>query len=369
MARMLSVTDYGVLASLFAIIYIFAIFSEAIQTIVAKYIISCENNLGKLKDFVSRSLKKSIRLSVIAFIGYLVVSVVIAVLLNIPYTLLAINGVIIFLMFLLPVTRGVLQGQRKFVSLGSNLVLESSLKFIFGVLFVFIGFKVYGAIAGFVIGGLIAFACSLIFLKKIFIAKKENMKTTDIYDYAKPTLIVTGIVVFFYSVDILIAKFLFEPEIAGAYAIASLLGKIVLWASIPIGKAMFPLSVESHNKQNSRNLFLIAFAMVLAISISLIGVFGFMADKLILLFAGKNIPIAAEILFYVVIAFSCIALSNLLLLYKLSKGAIKKYHLLILCNLLEIGGLLLFSETITEFSIIFAGMSLLFLVVSALFTR
>ena len=369
MARMLSVADYGVLASLFSIIYIFAVFSESIQTIVTKYVVLCEGNIGKIHDLVVRSFKKSSRIAVLVFLIYLVISVAIAFLLKIPYTLLAINGGIVFLMFILPITRGVMQGQRWFVSLGGNLVLESALKLVFGVLLVFAGWSVYGAIGGFVIGGAIAFAFSIVPLKKIFTTKREHMKTQEIYDYAKPAITITGIIVLFYSIDVLIAKFLFDPEIAGAYALASLLGKIILWASIPIGKAMFPLSAESNDKKDSRKLFLIALCMVSAIAISLLIIFELMADNLMILFAGKSVPAAAEIIVYVGIAFSCIAISNLILLYKLSKGRVKKYSLLILCNLIEIVVLLLFSSTIKEFAVLFAGLSAVLLAASILLTR
>ena len=369
MARMLSVEDYGVLASLFSIIYIFTIFSESIQTIVTKYVVLCENNIGKVRDLVMRSFKKSSRVALGVFFIYLIISLFIAFLLKIPYLLLVINGGIVFLMFVLPITRGVMQGQRRFIALGGNLVLESLLKLVFSVLLILIGFGVYGAIGGFVIGGVVAFIFSIVPLKKMFMAKRENMKTQEIYNYAKPTIIITGIIVFFYSVDILIAKLLFSPEVAGSYALASLLGKIVLWASVPIGKAMFPLSAESNNGKDSKRLFFIALCMVLAIAIVLMIIFAIFADEMIFLFSGKSLPIAADILLYLGFAFSCIAISNLILLYKLSKGYVKKYSLLVFCNLLELAVLLFFSSTINVFAILFAGLSAVLLVATIIITR
>src|SRR3989338_10228997 len=70
MARMLSAAEYGVLATLFAIIYIITIFSESIQTIITKYA-AAEENSGKLKNLMKRTLHKSSLIALALFILYL----------------------------------------------------------------------------------------------------------------------------------------------------------------------------------------------------------------------------------------------------------------------------------------------------------
>jgi O-antigen/teichoic acid export membrane protein len=57
MARMLSIIDYGILAALYAIIYILGIFIESIQTVMMKYS-SGENDNGRLKSLLKKTLKK-----------------------------------------------------------------------------------------------------------------------------------------------------------------------------------------------------------------------------------------------------------------------------------------------------------------------
>ena len=154
MARLLSVEEYGVLATLFAIIYIFAIFSESIQTVIAKYTVESKI-YGQLRNMLRKSIKRGTTVATKLFIGYLLISILFSYFFNISYLLLALNGIVIYFMFLLPVSRGVLQGRMQFLPLGVNLVIESVMKLILGIGFVLIGWKVYGAIGGFIVGALL----------------------------------------------------------------------------------------------------------------------------------------------------------------------------------------------------------------------
>ena len=361
MARMLSVSDYGILASLFSLIYILLVFSESIQTIITKYS-SNEKDKGKLKTLLIKSSRKTFHLSLIIFCSYLLVSIFLSFLLKINYLLLSISGLLIFLIFFKPITLGILQGRKKFKSLGINLVLDASAKLILGVFFVYIGWRIYGALIGILIGGLISFSFSFFQLRDILKKKKKKSKIIGIYDYAKPTFWIMGILIFFYSVDVLIAKIFFSPEIAGTYAIASILGKIIFWGTLPVSKAMFPLtSSSSKSQKKSKNIFGNALGIILVGIFSILTLFYFFPEILINFFSGKVIPEAIEILFYVGVSFGIISLANLILIYKLSLGKTKGYKLLFIFVFLEIFLLSYFSNNLVEFSIAFITSSVAFL--------
>ena len=100
MASLLSVTDYGILAALGAIIYIFTIFSESIQTVVAKYAVSNSNDEGRIKNLIKRSMRKSRYFATLSFGLYLIISIVLSIVLSIPYFLLALTGLLIYVVFL-----------------------------------------------------------------------------------------------------------------------------------------------------------------------------------------------------------------------------------------------------------------------------
>ncbi len=57
-------------------------------------------------------------MSFILFFSYLLVAVLLSKILNINYLLLMLDGVIIFLVVFVPISRGIMQGKEKFKSLG-----------------------------------------------------------------------------------------------------------------------------------------------------------------------------------------------------------------------------------------------------------
>ena len=187
--------------------------------------------------------------------------------------------------------------------------------------------------------------------------KKSN--TLDIYNYARPTLMVMAVIIVFYSLDIILAKIFFSDEIAGTYAIASILSKTIFWGTQPIARAMFPLSAEKNNNSNkifSNSLFMLIFMISCALLI-----FFFFPDFIVYIFSGKNVPLASNILIYLGIATSILSLTNLNFMYKLSKGKIRNYYWMPIFILIEISLFWLFSSNLIEFSLSFITSSLILL--------
>lgn len=361
MARMLSISEYGTLAPLSAIIIIFLIFSESLQMIITKYS-SHEKNKGKLKNLLKRSFKRAFLVSLLFYIVYIIISIPLSFILKINYLLMVFAGVMIFVTFFAPISRGIMQGKERFRSLGYNMIVESSIKLILGTFFVFIGLKVFGALAGIVLAGFIGSIVAIVQLKDILKAKEENIKTEGIHSYVKSTFLITALIVVFYSLDVIMAKIFFSPELAGSYAIASTLGKIIFWGTLPISKAMFPMSSENkENKENSENIFMNAFTILLFGVICALAVFYLFPTSIIKIFSGKIVPEAIQILFYTGLAFSIISFANLVILYKLSQGKIKGYYYLFIFILIEIFLLWAFRTNIFQFSIAFITASAIFL--------
>ena len=360
MARMLSVSDYGTLATLFSIVYIVGIFSESIQTIMTKYS-SNESNSGKIKNLVKRSLRKSFVFSSAIFVAYLLLMIFFSPLLKIGYSLLALNGLMIFTSFLLPISRGVLQGKKKFKDLGINVIIEAIIKLLLAVVLVFVGWKVYGAIIATVLGAFVSLALSFSMLKPIFKSKKLEMPTQGIYNYSTPVFFVLLSLILFYSLDVIIAKIVFPEEIAGAYAIASVLAKIVFIGTQPISKAMFPLSAESKTVNKSENILINSYLIILGLIVIALLITFFFSDLIVLIFSGKYVSSASGVLFYLSIGTSLLSIASLNLFYKLSIGKTKGFAYLFVIVLLEIILLFYFSSNIFLFSIAFITSSAIYL--------
>jgi len=361
MARLLSIVDYGILVTLFSIIYILAIFSESIQTVITKYS-SAEESPGKLKNLFKKALRKASFASLSLFALYLIISVPLSYLFKIDYLLMAFNGLMIFAAFFVPVSRGIMQGKKMFKSLGLNMIIEAVIKLVLAIALVLIGWKVYGAIAATILGTFVAFLFSFPALRRILKSKEVGAKTKDIYNYSKPVFFLTFIILIFYSIDVIIAKMVFTPEMTGYYAIASTLGKTIFFGTLPISKAMFPLSAAGKKKKDKPStIFGNALAiLILLITVALVA-FIFFPELIIRIFSGRFIPESAAVLFLVGIAVSLISLSNLILLYKISTGKTKGYLTFSVFLLIEIFLLVFFSQSLLQFSMAFITASAILL--------
>ena len=365
MARMLTIGEYGTLATIFSLIYVMAIFSESIQTVVAKFS-SVEDEKEKIKNVLKRALRRAGKSGVLFLIAYLLISIGLSYLLEIDYALLALNGLIVLAAFVMPVMRGVLQGKEKFVHLGANMIVEALVKIIFAVILVLIGWGVYGAIGASIVGSAVAFVVSVYFLKEIVNAKEKDAKITNYKGFSLPVLYIVAIIFIFFSLDIIIARIVFEENFAGMYAVASTLGKIIFLGVQPISKAMFPIVSSSKKKVSGllrNSIFMISILILLALF-----VFYFFPDLIIMLFSGKNISEAASILFLVGVAFSLQSITNVILLYKLA-GSIRNYIPLAIIIPIQAILLILFSSSLLSFSLALVGASAIFLIGSIILTK
>ncbi len=360
MSRMLSLEDYGVLTTLISFLTIFCIFSESIQTIISKYS-THEKNIGKLKNIIKKSLKKASSFSVALFLIYLIIGLFLSKIFNIKYSLIALTGLMLFASFYLPITRGVLQGKKKFSALGINAIIEGAAKLIIAIVLVLLGAKVFGALIGMILGASFAFLASIFSLKDIFGSKEALSKTPDIYEYSKPVFVVALAILLFLNLDIILARLFFNPLTMGAYALASTIAKIIYIGTNPLGRAMFPISTESKTRESSRKALTNSIKLILSLIIIGLLIVLFFGDSIIWLYSGKIIPETLSILFYLALAMSFLSLTNLILLYSLSRGIIKNYLAILAIIPVQIILLSIFSNNIIQFSLALLLCSALFL--------
>ncbi len=385
MIRSLSLADYGLLATLFAIIYIVSIFAESIQTILAKYAAS-ENDGGKLKNLFRRSIKKATSFAILLFIAYILGIVllkygsifIVAKLIglphgtrilfeklgNLPLGLVIFNGIIILGIFLSSVGRGIMQGKKMFGRLGVSMIIEGIIKLVLGVFFVYLGWRVYGALLGPIIGAFVAFIYTFIALAPIRKMQEKRISTPEIYKYSWPVFITTLTVLIFYNLDIIIANIVFDRDTVGLYAITSLIAKTIFFVTQPINRAMFPLAAEqkikSAKKDNYNVLTWACISILLCVIIGLIALHLF-PEFIILIATGKSLPSIESLLFYAAIGTSLLSFANTWILYQLSQGKVRHAALFPIFLVVEAVLLYTFSANLLEFVLAFMASSAIFL--------
>ncbi len=356
MGRMLGPEGYGILAVLMSLIYIFAIPSEAIQNIISRYTsqFNVKREEGKIKYLLNKSLKKTITYSISLFLFLTILGIFLSWFLQINFWLIFITNLFIFIAVSMPITRGVLQGRKKFTSLGINMVIEAALKLFFAISLVIFGFKVFGAIIGAILGSLASLVFAFYFNKDILEKKEEETSFKGIYSQSIPYFITMLVIFIGFSLDILLAKRFFSPELAGQYAVLSMLGKMIFFGTIAIGKAMFPLTSEKHDtKGDASKLFYKSILMITAICVFATLIYGFLPKLVIGLLYGSQYLEMAPYLVYSAISLSFLSLSNLIFIYHLSTNKLKHSPFLFIFLLIEIALLSMFHSNILEYTLAF----------------
>ena len=370
MARMLGPVDYGVFAALVTIIYFIAIPSDSIQTVVSKYTskFKVEKSEGKIKYLAYQIYKKGTILSIVLFILALPTLYLFSYFLNISFFLTALTGLMVFSIFLIPVSRGVMQGMKKFNALGINMILDTVIRIVFSVILVLIGFKVYGAMIGILIGTFAAFFISFLPLRKIYSEKKEKANVSKIYEYSSPVILTLLAILLMQSIDIILAKRFFSPEIAGQYAVANLIGKMIFFGTVAVSKAMFPLSTERFADGNKTSkIFIRSLLMVLGLSFVALIILFLFPELIVGLLFGKEYLGISGILFNIGIAFSLISLANIVLLYGISIDRKINIYFILVVLILQVLLLWVMSSNLLLFSVAMIISSLI-LFVGSLFT-
>ncbi|PIN94829.1 hypothetical protein COU61_00205 [Candidatus Pacearchaeota archaeon CG10_big_fil_rev_8_21_14_0_10_35_13] len=381
-ARLLGPEDYGIFAVLMSFVLIYAIPAEAIQTIIAKNtaVLNAKKQIGKIKGMMNKSLIRGIWISVGLFLILgILTKVLFSKILEINMTLIIIANLILFSSFILPVIRGVMQGRKKFFALGWTMLIEAILKIGLGVGLVLLGLRVYGAIMGVVLAVIITFFLSFLFVKEVIKTRADKTRVGINYKNISVWLAL-AVVLLIFSSDIIIAKILFTPEIAGKYAVLSMIGKMIFYGTNGISKAMLPITAQKHaEKKDSRRVFKKSLIITIALCLIALIVIAIFPELLIRILFGNVYSDVYGTLLYVAIAFSILSITNLVLLYGISKnkfsirdnnklGTMKVLLggiiLLAVMILLEYKILKYYSESIKTFSLAFIAFNMIILLIS-----
>ncbi len=355
MGRLLGPEDYGILVVLMSFTYLFSTPSEAIQGIMTKYTsrFNSKGELGKIKYMFFKGLKKAFFFSFLLYILFMIVSVFLSPFLRIDYSLFLIIGIILFFYFLTPFMKGVLQGQKKFLQLGTTLIIEAFIKISLGIILVIIGFKIYGAVSAVVLSIGLGFLISFLFIKDILNSKTEKQEFNQIYIHSLPYFISLLSIMLIFTLDVIIAKRFFSPELAGLYSAASVIGKVIYLGVFGISKAMFPLTAENQKDiKKSNKIMLKALLFSTLISIIAVLLYALFPSLIIRLLYGSEFIEISHIIIFTGLAFAFLSLTNIVILYGLSIDRIKKSSItLLIFVIIEIFLLSVFSTNLTEFSI------------------
>ena len=293
MTRYLSVSDYGILASLVSVITLFTIPAMAVTPTVVRFGASyfANNELDKVRGLFYKIFALSAGIGILILICFILFHQAIGDFFNIHDTnFVILAGVTIAISYIGIVNNSLLQAKLKFMFIAIINAVSSVIKLLLGAGLVFLGFKVGGALWGFLISFLVPyflsfFPLSFLLSKSI---KSPPVNDVELVKYGAPSALALFAVSSFITTDIILVKHFWSAEQAGLYSGLSLIGRVIYFLTAPIGLVMFPLIVQKHAKnEDYGHIFKLALLMVALPSIA-ITIFYFLFGNFTVNFFAKT---------------------------------------------------------------------------------
>lgn len=294
MSRNLSIADYGVLASITSLISLPWLFVGSLSPMVINF---AGEYFAKFRLDLARGLY--IKITKLFLIIIVILSGLFLIFLNqiseffhiYDKNILILTLVIIDITIISQVNNFFIQAKLLFNFQVSLNILIAILKLLTGIILVFLGYSVGGAVFAIFLSFFLGFFYTFIPLKFIFTRKAgiPHVSTKDLITYGFPSALSQLGLASFITADIILVKHFFPPELAGIYAGLSLVGKVIFYISSPIGGVMFPLIIQKYNRQeNTTGTFILSFILVLGSSFFICVFYFLFPNFTMLLFLKKT---------------------------------------------------------------------------------
>jgi len=254
MSRSLGPQNYGVLFSLLSLFMILAFPLSTVQMVMTKYVAvyKGQENFSQIRFLFTDFFKKLGVVGLVLFIVFLFFSGPISQYLQISTkTPVILIGLFALFSFLMPVVLGTLQGLEHFFYLSMNSAVGAISKFVLAVGLVALGYHVNGALFACVLSVLVTFVLAWLPLRG-FLKRHEpvkNISRKEVYEFFIPVFAALSFYGLLAYQDVILVKHWFDPELAGAYATAAILGKAFLFPAQSLAMAMYPKISQAYARK------------------------------------------------------------------------------------------------------------------------
>jgi O-antigen/teichoic acid export membrane protein len=272
--RWLVPVEYGIFISVAAILQVVLYISIAIRNVVAFYTaeLTVQPDSGnRVGGLVRRGWRWGWRWGLVVTALMAIISPSLAHLLRLPsaWPLWA-ASLMVFVLFLRPITDGTLQGMQAFTGLGLVQVTQAVVRLILAVALISMGWQAVGAILALPLAGAVALGVALWFLRPQLRSTREVNDRPVSWHYSAYTLLGMAGFALLTNLDALFVKRFFSPEIAGNYGPVVTLAKISLFLPLAIGMVLFPKAAQRQaTGRDARPIVLLALAATLLPGLSL----------------------------------------------------------------------------------------------------
>ncbi len=355
MGRMLGPASYGILESLFSLIYLLAVPMATLGLVVVRFvsIYAGKKEQGKIDEAFTGLSSKFLFWGFIGLILFLMSSPLISSFLHLGdnFSLILIGFIALAGLFT-TINRSFLQALLRFKALTGTYIIEILFKVILAVFFVWLGFGISGAIFPMLLGAVAVYGFTVWVLQKkvVFDFKKRGFsEDAKMLRYGLPVFFSMLAFTSLYTTDVVLVRHFLPATETGLYAALAVLGKILFFASYPIVMVMFPLiSQRSASGQRYKNLLFISLFLVSLICGSLNLLYWLLPELMVQVLFGAQFLVASPYLFLFSLFLTFYCLSYLLTNFFLSIGKVKIVILPSFAAVSQIVFICLFHQTISQ---------------------
>lgn len=352
-SRKIGVVQYGVLSALNAVFMLSLVVSTIAATVLVKYAAEfrATGDRARLAALVRALLRYGTAAAIVATAAAVASSSAIAHFLKIDdVAAVALAMVVIGISVLTPSLRAVFQGIEDFRMFALTCTLESALKAVFGIGFVYAGYGVEGAFGGWALGSAIAVVATAALLvvrfrhvpgAAVFIDFRRLLSTMA------GVSIATALLTSLSYADVLVVKHYADPTTAGLYGALSLAGKILLFLGAFLPAVVLPKATRlALAGQSPLGVLVQACGLVTVISVAGLAVYGFFPRFVVTALAGPSFAPAAPYVFSYACAMALLAALQVVVMYKIGIHRFDFLVPLALCAAGQIVGISLHHATL-----------------------
>jgi len=352
--RILGPEGYGVFMSLVSLLMIISVINTSLNTTIMKFVSKFKaagefNKVESLWDKLSKLLFIS---GGGVFVVILLLSLPIARFLRIDTPMpVIVLGVVVWVSLVSIVATAVLNGLQEFFKLTLYQFIGAAVKLLVSLGLVFIGFRVAGALLGFVMASLVPLALALPVIKKLSAGtlKKVNISLKQPLLYSLPVTGATLGLILLFTMDVVLAKRFLSPLEAGYYSGLAVIGRVITFGTAPVALVMFPIISERlAQKRSYRKILFLAVGLVSLCGLFITAIYHLFPKTVIDVFFGVKFYPAAPLLGWFGLLLTVYSLCNLLTQFLLSTDSKKVWVFTTAAALVQVGGIMLYHQSISQ---------------------
>jgi O-antigen/teichoic acid export membrane protein len=313
MARVLGATDYGSLAALISAFIILMVPGSALQIAVAREVSA---SLAAGDGRAGAGVRRWIGRLLVAAVGVAVVAVllrgVLAAILNVDQEWAAAAVPVTAVLWMaLSVERGALQGFQRYKVVAWSIIGEAGSRLAFALMLVGVGLDVTGAFLGTALG-FVAVGLALAAPLSHHLPDSDGHPLRDLLAGAWTPVLALTLLFVLQEVHVIVVKHEADGDTAGAYAVAAVAAKAIVWVAVGVGMYLLPETARrSRGGEDARPILLRTLALIAVCAVPMVLIYAAVGEPLLGAVFGEDLDEASGALPWLGLAMTLLACSYL----------------------------------------------------------